>query len=78
MSHIFYYFQAGINSGYQEKPCLNPYDPDCPASSPNKYSKMVSANIPSNLMKMHFRHISILYMYFREKTFNKYSYFLET
>ena len=54
MSHIFYYFQAGINSGYQEKPCLNPYDPDCPASSPNKYSKMVSANIPSNLMKMHY------------------------
>ena len=60
MSHIFYYFQAGINSGYQEKPCLNPYDPDCPASSPNKYSKMVSANIPSNLMKMHFRHISYI------------------
>ena len=56
MSHNFYYFQAGINSGYQEKPCLNPYDPDCPASSPNKYSKMVSANIPSNIMKMHFRH----------------------
>ena len=59
ISHNFYYFQAGINSGYQEKPCLNPYDPDCPASSPNKYSKMVSANIPSNIMKMHFRHYSI-------------------
>ena len=28
--------RAGINSGYQEKPCLDPSDDDCPLSSPNK------------------------------------------
>merc|ERR1719391_275299 len=31
--------RAGIDSGYQEKPCLNPHDPNCPRSAPNKYSK---------------------------------------
>ena len=31
-----YMKRAGINSGYQEKPCLDPLDPDCPLSSPNK------------------------------------------
>lgn len=30
---------AGISSGYTEKPCLNPYDPLCPDSAPNKRSK---------------------------------------
>ena len=60
MSHNFYDFQAGINSGYQEKPCLNPFDPDCPASSPNKYSKMVSTDIPSKTMNMHLRHYYVL------------------
>ena len=30
--------RAGINSGYQEKPCLNPRDPECPESAPNKAS----------------------------------------
>jgi patched 1 protein len=30
--------RAGINSGYQEKPCLNPQDPECPATAPNKDS----------------------------------------
>ena len=34
--------QAGINSGYQEKPCLNPYDPDCPSTAPNKESGQVN------------------------------------
>ena len=33
--------QAGITSGYQEKPCLNPFDPDCPATAPNKESRQV-------------------------------------
>merc|ERR550532_519986 len=28
--------RAGINSGYQEKPCLDPTDPDCPLTSPNR------------------------------------------
>ncbi|XP_046661166.1 protein patched isoform X1 [Homalodisca vitripennis] len=32
--------RAGISTGYQEKPCLNPKDPECPDSSPNKASGM--------------------------------------
>ena len=28
--------RAGISTGYQEKPCLNPQDPQCPNSAPNK------------------------------------------
>jgi hypothetical protein len=35
-------FQAGISSGYQEKPCLDPGDPECPATAPNKLSGQVS------------------------------------
>jgi len=31
--------RAGIDSGYQEKPCLNPHDPDCPRFAPNKISR---------------------------------------
>ncbi|CAG0881976.1 unnamed protein product [Cyprideis torosa] len=27
--------RAGIGSGYQEKPCLDPFDPQCPPTSPN-------------------------------------------
>ncbi|KRT79623.1 Hedgehog receptor [Oryctes borbonicus] len=30
-----YFHRAGITSGYQEKPCLNPRDPECPQSAPN-------------------------------------------
>lgn len=33
--------QAGISSAYQEKPCLDPYDPDCPETAPNYESKQV-------------------------------------
>ena len=33
--------RAGINSGYQEKPCLNPFDPLCPETAPNKKSGRV-------------------------------------
>ena len=39
---IIFIFQAGIKSGYQEKPCLNPHDPDCPPTAPNKESRKVS------------------------------------
>ncbi len=28
--------EAGISTGYQEKPCLNPQDPECPRTAPNK------------------------------------------
>ncbi|CAG9816535.1 unnamed protein product, partial [Phaedon cochleariae] len=31
-----YLRRAGITTGYQEKPCLNPKDPDCPNGAPNK------------------------------------------
>lgn len=30
-----YFRRAGITSGYQEKPCLDPLDPECPSSAPN-------------------------------------------
>lgn len=32
--------RGGIGSGYQEKPCLNPKDPDCPITAPNKGSEI--------------------------------------
>uniref|UniRef100_T1IK20 SSD domain-containing protein n=1 Tax=Strigamia maritima TaxID=126957 RepID=T1IK20_STRMM len=31
--------RAGVTTAYQEKPCLNPLDPECPNSAPNKKSK---------------------------------------
>lgn len=37
-----YLRRAGITTGYQEKPCLDPKDPDCPITAPNKNS----SNIP--------------------------------
>lgn len=30
-----YLRRAGITNGYQEKPCLNPKDPECPTTAPN-------------------------------------------
>lgn len=42
------YFKAGINSGYQEKLCLDPEDPDCPETAPNKKTKKVSFICNSN------------------------------
>lgn len=30
-----YLKRAGITTAYQEKPCLNPKDPDCPQTAPN-------------------------------------------
>ncbi|XP_050432015.1 protein patched isoform X2 [Adelges cooleyi] len=36
-----YMKRAGINSGYQEKLCLDPDDPDCPETSPNKKTKKI-------------------------------------
>lgn len=34
-----YMKQAGISTGYIKKPCLNPNDPHCPDTAPNKNSK---------------------------------------
>ncbi|KAF6216434.1 hypothetical protein GE061_000776 [Apolygus lucorum] len=33
--------RAGISTGYQEKPCLNPQDAECPDTAPNKKSGLV-------------------------------------
>ncbi|XP_029676323.1 protein patched isoform X2 [Formica exsecta] len=33
--------RAGITNGYQSKPCLNPADPECPETAPNKKSQQV-------------------------------------
>ena len=33
--------QSGIGTGYQEKPCLNPHNQQCPDTAPNKHSKQV-------------------------------------
>ncbi|XP_045482459.1 protein patched [Harmonia axyridis] len=33
-----YFKRAGITSGYQEKPCLDPLDDDCPNTAPNMNS----------------------------------------
>lgn len=34
--------KAEVGHGYMERPCLNPSDPDCPSSAPNKNTTRVS------------------------------------
>ena len=54
-----YMKRAGITNGYQSKPCLNPADPECPETAPNKQSQQVkpvnmivrSKPIPLNSIK---------------------------
>lgn len=36
-----YMKRAGISSGYQEKPCLDPSDSECPPTAPNKLSGQI-------------------------------------
>lgn len=36
-----YMKRAGISTGYTEKPCLDPKDPLCPLTAPNKNSSQV-------------------------------------
>ncbi|XP_025990235.1 protein patched [Solenopsis invicta] len=36
-----YMKRAGITNGYQSRPCLNPEDPECPETAPNKQSLKV-------------------------------------
>ncbi|XP_043528023.1 protein patched-like [Frieseomelitta varia] len=36
-----YMKRAGITNGYQSKPCLDPTDPECPKTAPNKKSQQV-------------------------------------
>lgn len=33
--------RSGIRTAYQEKPCLNPHDPDCPETAPNFKTKQI-------------------------------------
>lgn len=37
-----YMKRAGVTSAYMKKPCLDPTDPECPDSAPNKKSGQVS------------------------------------
>lgn len=34
--------KAEVGHGYMDRPCLNPADPDCPITAPNKNSTKVS------------------------------------
>lgn len=34
--------KADVGHGYMDRPCLNPDDPDCPITAPNKNSTKVS------------------------------------
>lgn len=34
--------KAEVGHGYMDRPCLNPADPDCPATAPNKNATKVS------------------------------------
>lgn len=43
-----YLKRAGITTGYQEKPCLNPGDPECPTTAPN-YNSSQSIDIGAEL-----------------------------
>ena len=37
--------KAGVGHGYMDRPCLNPADPDCPATAPNKNTTKVSTSV---------------------------------
>lgn len=39
--------KAEVGHGYMDRPCLNPADPDCPATAPNKNATKVSTVIDS-------------------------------
>lgn len=37
--------KAEVGHGYMDRPCLNPDDPDCPITAPNKNSTKVSLSV---------------------------------
>lgn len=37
--------KADVGHGYMDRPCLNPADPDCPLSAPNKNSTKVGTHV---------------------------------
>lgn len=45
-----YMKRAGITSGYQTKPCLDPTDPRCPETAPNKQSQEVIFEMHSSVV----------------------------
>lgn len=40
--------KAEVGHGYMDRPCLNPADPDCPATAPNKNTTKVSTGSKSS------------------------------
>lgn len=38
--------KADVGHGYMDRPCLNPADPDCPLTAPNKNSTKVGLRDP--------------------------------
>lgn len=40
--------KADIGHGYMDRPCLNPADPDCPRTAPNKNSTKVGMHQASS------------------------------
>lgn len=40
--------KADVGHGYMDRPCLNPADPDCPLTAPNKNSTKVGTHIGSS------------------------------
>lgn len=43
--------KAEVGHGYMDRPCLNPTDPDCPVTAPNKNSTKVSLLIICGLFQ---------------------------
>jgi len=43
LTYLLLCLQAGISHGYQDKPCLDPFDAECPSFSPNFGTKEVTA-----------------------------------
>lgn len=41
--------KADVGHGYMDRPCLNPADPDCPLTAPNKNSTKVDTHIGSSV-----------------------------
>lgn len=40
--------KADVGHGYMDRPCLNPADPDCPLTAPNKNSTKVGTKVESS------------------------------
>lgn len=45
--------KADVVHGYMDRPCLNPADPDCPLTAPNKNSTKVGTRIGVHKSHLH-------------------------